>query len=340
MTAFLRAGPAAAGVRLWLQQHATGIALCATTAIASAHLASQFGGSTFLYALILGAALHPLSQVEFAAPGIDWCTRTLLRCGVALLGARLTWAQISALGMVHVAIVGAAVVSTIVFGIVLASRLKMERWQGLLSGGATAICGASAALALAAALPKGPEKDRFTLVVVVAVSALSTVAMVAYPLVATLLRLTPPQAGLFLGGTIHDVAQVVAAGFMLSDAVGEYATVVKLLRVSLLALVVAAAALAYRASSGAGHARVPVLPWFLILFAALAAANSLSWLSLAAVSTADIGSRFCLLVAVSALGAKSSMRKLASAGWRTGLLLLAETLWLAIFVLACIRFIA
>ncbi|SDE73186.1 conserved hypothetical integral membrane protein [Variovorax sp. CF079] len=209
-----------------------------------------------------------------------------------------------------------------------------------MSGGATAICGASAALALAAALPKGPEKDRFTLVVVVAVSALSTLAMVAYPLVATLLRLTAPQAGLLLGGTIHDVAQVVAAGFMLSDTVGEYATVVKLLRVSLLALVVAVTALAYRRASKAGKAGISVLPWFLILFVALAAANSLSWMSQPAVSAADIGSRFCLLIAVSALGAKSSMRKLASAGWRTGVLLAAETLWLAMFVLVCIHFIA
>ncbi|WP_170855777.1 putative sulfate exporter family transporter [Variovorax sp. CF079] len=340
MTVSLRVGSAAAGVRLWLQQHATGVALCATTAAASAHLASQFGGSTFLYALLLGAALHPLSQGEFAAPGIDLCARTLLRWGVALLGARITWAQISGLGLVHVGIVAAAVVTTIVFGVLLASRLGMARWKGLLSGGATAICGASAALALAAALPKGPEKDRFTLVVVVAVSALSTLAMVAYPLVATLLRLTAPQAGLLLGGTIHDVAQVVAAGFMLSDTVGEYATVVKLLRVSLLALVVAVTALAYRRASKAGKAGISVLPWFLILFVALAAANSLSWMSQPAVSAADIGSRFCLLIAVSALGAKSSMRKLASAGWRTGVLLAAETLWLAMFVLVCIHFIA
>ncbi|HSV82495.1 MAG TPA: putative sulfate exporter family transporter, partial [Ramlibacter sp.] len=119
MTAFLslRGRLALGGVRCWLEQHATGVALCATTAAASAYLAGLFGGSTFLYALLIGAALHPLSQGERAAPGIDLCARTLLRWGVALLGARITWAQISGLGLMQVGIVAAAVASTIVFGV-------------------------------------------------------------------------------------------------------------------------------------------------------------------------------------------------------------------------------
>ena len=88
---------------------------------------------------------------------------------------------------------------------------------GLLSGGATAICGASAALALAAALPAHPLKERATLFTVVGVSALSTLAMIVYPMIAHALGLDSRAAGVFLGATIHDVAQVVGAGYSMSQ---------------------------------------------------------------------------------------------------------------------------
>ena len=98
-------------------------------------------------------------------------------------------------------------------GLAVGRRLGMTRAQRVLSGGAVAICGASAALAISAVLPREKEGDRFTLMVVVTVTVMSTLAMIAYPLVAQALRLPPELAGLFLGGTIHDVAQVVGAGY-------------------------------------------------------------------------------------------------------------------------------
>jgi uncharacterized integral membrane protein (TIGR00698 family) len=328
-----------AGPWHWMQRCSTGVVLCIVIAIASTHLADQFGGSSFLYALVLGVALNPLSADARVSPGIEFCTRTVLRWGVALLGARITLSQISGLGVAPVLVILAAVISTILFGVLMATWLKLPRWQGLLSGGATAICGASAALAIAAALPRGPEKERFTLVVVVTVTALSTLAMVAYPLLSEMLSLTVPQAGLFLGGTIHDVAQVVAAGFMLSDATGKYATIVKLLRVALLTLVVAATAYAYRREGGPTAKRAPLLPWFLVVFLVLVVFNSLDLLPASGTGLVNAASKWSLLVAISALGAKSSFGKLAAAGWRSAILVISETFWIAIFVLLCIRWL-
>ena len=117
----------------------------------------------------------------------------------------------------------------------------------MLSGGAAAICGASAALAISAVLPRDKHHDRFTLMVVIAVTVLSTLAMVLYPLIARAMNLNPDLAGLFFGGTIHDVAQVVGAGYTLGPATGDIATIVKLFRVAMLAVVVLLVSMAFKA---------------------------------------------------------------------------------------------
>jgi uncharacterized integral membrane protein (TIGR00698 family) len=208
---------------------------------------------------------------------------------------------------------------------------------GALTGGAVAICGASAALAISAILPKHEHSERDTLLTVVGVTGLSTVAMISYPIICRLLGLSPEQAGMFLGGTIHDVAQVVGAGYMMSPATGDIATLVKLLRVALLVPAVVVLAWLFRqqcARAGAGQKRMPLIPGFLAAFIVLVALNSLGFIpSLASAAMGDV-SRACLVVAISALGAKTSLQKLATVGWRPIALLVGETLFLALLVLA------
>ena len=128
--------------------------------------------------------------------------------------------------------VALGVVLTIAFGILLARLLGFGVHFGLLTGGAVAICGASAALALAAALPAHPQKERAAAFTVIGVSLLSTVAMMLYRWLVHWLGFDAHAAGVFLGGTIHDVAQVVGAGYSVSQEAGDTATVVKLLRVA------------------------------------------------------------------------------------------------------------
>ena len=148
----------------------------------------------------------------------------------------------------------------------------------MLTGGATAICGASAALALSAALPSHPQKEKATLFTVIGVSALSTLAMIVYPMIARWLELTPQHAGIFLGATIHDVAQVVGAGYSMSTEAGDTATVVKLMRVAmLLPVIICAAMITRRQGSPSTGKRPPLLPWFAVGFLILACINSTGW---------------------------------------------------------------
>lgn len=325
-----------------------GVALSAVLALAATSIATLQGGPQLLYALLIGMAFHYLSSEPRTKPGIEFCTRFVLRLGVGLLGARITAEQIAGLGWQTALTVCAAITTTILFALAIGRRLGMTPAQRVLSGGSVAICGASAALAISAVLPREKDGERFTLMVVVSVTVLSTVAMVVYPLVARALGLPPAPAGLFLGATIHDVAQVVGAGYTLGPATGDVATIVKLFRVALLAVVVVVVTLAFRGGREAASesdaekpapapARQPLVPWFLWVFVALVAMNSFGMLAWPPLHTAvnDV-SRGCLVTAIAALGVKTSFAQLARAGWGPLLLIGAETVWIAGFVLAIV----
>ena len=324
-----------------LQSRWPGVLLCAVIAMAASFVARLHGGPQLLYALLFGVAFHFLHDDAKIRPGIELCTGIVLRLGVALLGARITVAQIAALGWSTALIVVGCVLSTIVGGMWVARRLGLSTTQGLLSGGATAICGASAALAISAVLPRSREQERFTWLVVVSVTSLSTIAMLLYPLLVHAFNLSPAMAGLFLGGSIHDVAQVVGAGYLMGQETGDAATIVKLFRVSMLALVVVAVSAAYRgrrlSGDGADGARRPALvPWFLWVFLGLVAIHSLHGVPEAAQPMIGDLSRACLVIAIAALGVKTSFQMLFQTGWRPFALLLVETVWLAAALLAAI----
>lgn len=338
----------AQAVLVQLLRHAPGAGLAGLIALAATFVATLHGGPQFLYALTLGVAFHYLSHDPKTSPGIELCSRGLLRLGVGLLGARITAEQIAGLGWTTAFIVIGGVVTTMAVGLLLGRRLGLTRAQSVLSGGSVAICGASAALAISAVLPREKDGDRFTLMVVVAVTVLSTVAMVLYPLVAKALNLPPQLAGLFLGGTIHDVAQVVGAGYMLGPETGDIATVVKLFRVAMLAVVVVVVSVSFKQArlqaeqqhqqehqQGRTESRQPLVPWFLWLFVAMVALNSARALPDFTQQGLNSVSRASLVVAISALGMKTSFQQLARAGWRAVALILIETLWLALLVLGC-----
>lgn len=319
-----------------------GAALSCVIAMAATLVSTLHGGPQLLFALFFGVAFHYLSREATTRPGIEFCARTVLRLGVGLLGARITASQIASLGWNTAAIVIAAVVTTLFCGVLLGRRLGLNRAESVLAGGAVAICGASAALAISSVLPRNKDSERFTLMVVVTVTVLSTVAMVIYPLLSSLLQLPPELAGLFLGGSIHDVAQVVGAGYMLSPETGDYATIVKLFRVSMLAVVVVIVSMVFKRPREESNdntitkSRQPLVPWFLLVFVALVVLNSAGGIPTAMQTGLNDVSRACLVVAIAALGMKTSFMQLAQAGWRPFALLLVETLWMAGFVLVAI----
>lgn len=314
-----------------------GVLASIVVAIAARFLADQYQAPVMLLALLLGMAMNFLAAGPSQA-GINFSAREILRMGVALLGLRISLEQIAALGWHPVLIVVVSVVVTILVSMLAARALGFNVLFGLLSGGATAICGASAALALAAALPAHAAKERATLFTVIGVSALSTLAMIGYPVIARALGLDPLQAGVFLGATIHDVAQVVGAGYSMSHDIGDTATVVKLMRIAMLLPVIVCAVLITRAQGGQDSGqRPPLLPWFAVAFIALAALTSMGWLPTAVQTLGNQLSSWCLVIAISALGMKIQLRELATVGFKPIALMVGETVFLLGLVLLLIR---
>ena len=316
-----------------------GVLVAVTIALAASWLSQHYGAPVMLFALLFGMTFHFLHQEGRCIPGIEFSSKAILRFGVALLGARITASQILGLGLTPIVTVVVAIGSTIALGAVLSKRLGLRSSFGVLSGGAVGICGASAALAIASVLPKTKESERNVILVVVVVTALSTVAMIVYPVLVSALGLGEVRAGLFLGGTIHDVAQVVGAGYMVSQVTGDTATYVKLLRVALLLPVVFAIAAVMARRRVGGPAAAP-LPGFLIGFALLVALNSLGVLPKAAGDLAGEASRWCLVVAISALGIKTSFKAVLQAGWRPVAAIVLETVWIAGLVLVGVEWLA
>jgi uncharacterized integral membrane protein (TIGR00698 family) len=313
-----------------------GLLAAGTIGLAATWLGQQYKSPVMLFALLIGMAFHFLYEDSRCAPGIEVASKTILRIGVALLGARITAEQIVGLGAMPLITVVVATGSTILFGVVAARWFGLSRRFGVLSGGAVGICGASAALAISSVLPPSPERERDTIVTVVTVTALSTLAMILYPMIVGAMHLGHAGAGIFLGGTIHDVAQVEGAGYTISAQTGDIATYVKLLRVSLLLPIVFTIALSLRGqSSDTASGRLP-LPVFLIGFIALVVMGSVGLLPKAAVNSAGVVSRWCLVTAVSALGVKTSFGSLAKVGWRPIALMVAETAWIGAVVLCAV----
>ena len=336
----------ALSLRAWPAEARTlfpGVLACAVVAAAATFLSQHYGAPVMLFALLLGTAMNFLADDDGPCkPGIEFAARTVLRLGVALLGLRITTAQIAELGFGPVGLVVVSVALTIVASMIAARLLGFQSLFGLLSGGAVAICGASAALALAAALPAHPQKERATLFTVVSVSALSTLAMIVYPMIAQALGLDARAAGIFLGATIHDVAQVVGAGYGMSEATGDIATFVKLLRVAMLLPVIVVAVLLSRRQAGATGSgpKPPLLPWFAVAFALLVVINSLGVLPKAIPAFGNDASRWCLVAAIAGIGMKTRLKDLVTVGFRPVALVVGETVFLAVLAWALLKTVA
>lgn len=321
-----------------------GLAVSVLVAVTAQFLSEHYGAPAMLLALLLGLALNFLAEPgSRTAPGIEFTARSVLRLGVALLGARISVELLAELGGPAIALVVAGVVLTILFALA-ASRLVGRGWRfALLTGGSVAICGASAAMAIAAVLPRHRKSERDLVFTVLSVTVLSTVAMVLYPMLSEAFGFTARDSGVFLGGTIHDVAQVVGAGFSISEETGETATLVKLIRVSMLAPVVLCFSLAIRArgltgeageSEGRGGKAPPLLPGFVIGFLVLAGLNSFGLIPAPVADLAAGLSRWALLVAIAAVGIKTSLGKMVEVGGGAIALIVAETVFLGVFVVA------
>lgn len=307
-------------------------------ALSALYLADHYNASVMLFALLLGMALSFLSEDDNCCPGINFSSKTLLRLGVALLGLRISFAQVQSVGLANLLVISAGVALTIVLGILLSRRFNRTRDFGLLTGGSVAICGASAAMAIASVLPGHPDREKQVVFTVLCVTTLSTLAMIVYPLIATQLELSDKDAGIFLGGTIHDVAQVVGAGYSVSESAGDFATITKLYRVLMLVPVFLVLAAVFRNKGESPETGKLPLPLFILGFVACMLIASLQLLPAIVVDLGLDASKFFLVMAIASLGMKSSPKVLFRGSAGALALVILETLFIGALILAWVLF--
>jgi uncharacterized integral membrane protein (TIGR00698 family) len=307
-----------------------GMMLCLTVAMAATFLSTHYGAPVMLFALLLGMSFNFIDPAGKFIPGVAVASKPILRIGVALLGARVTLSDILALGPVPIFLAVGGLSTTVLLGVGFGRLFGRPAAFGVLTGGAVGICGASAALALTSVLPKGKNgiSERDTIFTVVAVTALSTVAMIGYPVIVSFLRFDDRLSGIFIGATVHDVAQVVGAGYSISREAGDTATIVKLLRVAMLVPVVAAIALFMTRSASGPHAKFPL---FLAGFVALVIMNSFGFIPAQASMVLSDASRWALVIAIAGLGMKTSLKDFFEVGPKAMAIIAGETLWIAAF---------
>lgn len=303
-----------------------GIAAVLLIAVASQFLAANYGAPVLVFALLLGMAMNFLYRQEHTRAGVDLCATQVLRAGVGLLGAGIAVSDIAAIGVSGLGVLLGGMAVTIVLGPVLAKMLGLNRDLGLLSSGAVAICGVSAALTLSSVMPKSEEQSKFTLLTVIMVTTIGAIAMVLYPIIVQTLELTPQQAGYFLGGAIHDVSHVAGAGFALSEAVGVEAMTVKMVRVAMLIPIAWCFLMLFNRSTGSTQSLRP--PGFLLAFIALAILNSLGYIPVNWSETLTELSKLSFLLAIVALGIKTELSGLVAHGWRPVVLVLLQSVLL------------
>ncbi len=330
--------------KVWVESTWRGTLIAVIIGAASLYVSEKYGGPAVLFALLFGMAFHFLSEEKRTLGGIQFCSTTILRTGVALLGAKISADQLSLLSPELLVVIIGGVFATVLFGVLINKFFKWPTTEAALAGASTAICGASAAIALAATLNKRQLREQALLAIVVVVTALSTLAMIIYPSLCSFLGYDQVDAGIFLGGTIHDVAQVVGAGAMIGPDALQIASMTKMLRVAmiipmLLVFMFIFASKKHREEEEAAKPWYKNIPAFLIWFIVLAGLN------VGGVIPADVSnvlgevSRLFILISIGALGLKTSLGKLKEVGWTPIILMTIDTIFLLLWVIIGIALI-
>ena len=302
-----------------------GLIVVGTIAAAAGFLSLHYKAPVMLFALLIGIAFNFLSTDERCAPGIEFSSKKILRFGIALLGFRVTLDQILGLGTSVLLLVPILVLSSIAVSWFIAKLMGRRYLFGLLTACAVSICGAAAALAVASVLPNWKERHRDTLFVVVCVTGLSTFAMIAYPILFSVGGFSDVEIGILIGATIHDVAQVVGAGYAVSNETGDVATFIKLLRISMLPFIVIIIALLLKGDDELGTISPKAFPWFALGFALCLIVNSIGFIpEMITRFLADV-SQWFLVFAIAGLGVSTSLKSMMELGGKSIALMVLQT---------------
>jgi uncharacterized integral membrane protein (TIGR00698 family) len=289
--------------------------------------------SPMILSIFLGIAFHNFVRTPaWAKPGVAFSVRRILRAAIILLGLQLTAQQVIAVGGIGLAVILITLVCTFSVTTWAGRLLGVDARLTQLIAAGTSICGASAVIASNTVTNASDEDVAYA---IACVTIFGSVAMFGYPVLLGLLFLSPDAYGLWVGSSIHEIAQVVAAAYQGGAQAGDSGTIAKLTRVMMLAPVVLCLGLLVRGRGSEARARLP-MPWFVLGFVALIVVNSL--FAIPAVIKSPIGmlTTFGLSVALAAMGLETDVRKLRAKGVRPFLLGLIAFLFISGFSLLLI----
>ena len=313
-----------------------GLFSCAAFYIGSAQIFTELSFSPMIIGIILGMLYANSLRnhlPETWVPGIQFCSKKLLRLGIILYGFRLTFMDVVAVGLPGIIIDVVVVTVTIIGGYGLGKALKMDRDIALLTSIGSGICGAAAVLGAESTIQTKPYK---TAVAVATVVIFGTISMFLYPIAyrAGILNLSPEEMGIYAGATLHEVAHAVGAGNAMGPEISDVAVIVKMIRVMLLVPVllvlgywVAISAVNQGVTGTAAKGKVAV-PWFALGFLAVIGFNSFGLLPQSAVDVINYIDTFLLTMAMVALGAETSIDKFKKAGAKPFILAFLLYIWL------------
>lgn len=309
-----------------------GLALCSGIALLAfglSRLQTQTPISPMMVAIVLALLIGAVfGAPKWARAGQAFAQRRLLRFAIVILGFQLTFADVGMLGLKAVVVILTVLALTFFFTRWIGGCMGVERGLSELIASGTAICGASAIVATNS-VTRAPQED--VLYALASITFFGTIAMFAFPGLYGLLGLSPVEYGLWAGGSIHEVAQVVAAGFQPGPEEGETAMIAKLLRVAAMAPMILWLS-ASRAQKADGPA--PPIPWFVLGFAAVILFNSALDPPVWFRQSAQLAAVFLLTVALAALGLSADVRKLRMKGPRPLALGAIATLSITFMMLA------
>jgi len=308
----------------------------AAAALITHHIPVMATFSPIILAIVIGMAFHNIvGTPSFAKPGIAFSLRRLLRFAVILLGFQLTLTAIAEVGARGLLIVAITVITTFTFTVWMGRNLGVDRKLSQLIAAGTSI-GASAILATNT-ITDAPDED--VAYAIASITFFGWIAVFAYPLLQGLLRLDSQTYGLWSGASIHEVAQVAAASFQVSQRADEVGIIVKLARVMLLAPMVFALSIKARLSANSVPTRTaaPPLPWFVLGFIALVGLNSVVAIPPDAKKLIITLTTFLLSVALAALGLEVDISKFYAKGLRPAILGTVAFLFIATLCLILIK---
>lgn len=288
--------------------------------------------SPLMLAIMIGMLVrNTLGRPEAARAGLAFSLRGPLRLGIILLGLQVTLAEILDIGWSGLLILAFALLSTYLFTLWLGGRLGVAPGLATLIAAGTGVCGASAIVAANTVVRDGDESIAYALATV---TLFGTIAMFSYPLIGAALHMPTEVYGLWSGASVHEVAQVVAAGFARGQAEGEFATVAKLARVLMLApLVIGMGLWAARQTQGGSRTGSPPIPWFVFGFLALVLLSDTGWIDPQLRSYANLATQILLTFALAAVGLETDIRRLIAQGWQPLLLGALATVYIALSTL-------